>query len=75
MLSVTSVVEFEGAEVTHFQCTRHYKLRLVYFYPYFHCGLESRAVNIADNLCPKQEFFSIKPAVYNQEWVIMARVR
>ena len=30
---------------------RHYKPRLVYFYPIFHCGLYCRAVSTTDNLC------------------------
>ena len=29
---------------------RHYKPRLVYFYPIFHCGLYFRAASIADKL-------------------------
>ena len=38
---------------------RHYKPRLVYFLPHFHCGLYCRAVTITDNLCIKQENSSI----------------
>ena len=45
------------------------------FYPIFHCGLLSRAVNIAGNLCTKPGISSLKSAVYNQERVIMACVR
>ena len=57
---------------------RHYKPCLVYFYPIFHCGLYCRAISSTDNLYTKQgnsSIFSLKSVVYNQEWIIMARVR
>ena len=40
---------------------------LYIFYPLFQCSLQSRAVNIADNLCTKQGNVGLKSAVYNQE--------
>ena len=38
----------------------------IFFTP-FQCGLQSRVVNITDNLCTKQENMHLKSAVYNQE--------
>ena len=51
--------------------------RFVYFYPIFHCGLYCRAVSVTDNLCTKQgnSSISLESTVYNQERVIMARIR
>ena len=45
------------------------------FYPIFHCGFYCRAVSITDNLCTKKGNLGLKSVVYNQELVIMARVR
>ena len=48
---------------------------LYIFYPIFLCGIQLRAVNITDNLCAKQGELCLKSAAYNQERVIMTRVR
>ena len=48
---------------------------LYIFRPIFHCGLQIKTANITDNVCTKQGNSSIKYAAYNQERVIMARVR
>ena len=57
----------------------HYNLQFVYFLPYFSsCGLYWRVVSVTDNLCTNQDilsFLSVKSVVYNQERVIMARIR
>ena len=44
----------------HIPYARHYKPRLVYFYPIFHCGLYCRAVHINDNFWARNPWFIIK---------------
>ena len=63
------------AEVYFIYHTRANITRGLYiFHPIFQFGLWSRAIDITDNLCAKQEMLSLKSAVYNQERVIIARV-
>ena len=50
---------------------RHYKPRLVHFYPIFHCSLYFRAVILKTIYVLKAEilqFLILKCTVYNQEW-------
>ena len=54
---------------------RHYNPRLVYFLPQFSVRFIIKSVNITDNLSTKQGNVGQKSAAYNQEQVIMARVR
>ena len=48
---------------------------LYIFHPIFQYGLQSRDINITDNLCTKQGKLDLKFVVYSQEQVMMARVR
>ena len=57
----------ETAGENYYRTRAIISLGLYIFYPIFHCGLYSKAVNITDNLCTKQGNSSKKSVVYNQE--------
>ena len=48
---------------------------LSFFYPIFHCGFQSRAINITKNLSTKQGNSSIKSAISKHKWFQIKRAR